>query len=656
MSVPFSQQFEQHGAWRRSLAHRLRWLASWLGDNDLLDDAVAERLRDAESLMRDSRVMVAFVAEFSRGKSELINALFFADYGRRIMPASAGRTTMCPVELRHDAGQAPGLRLLPIDTRLVPRSLQQWRESSEGWTGIALSPDDGEQLAAAMQKVAEVDRVSLERAKALGFWRDDAGEDALPVDAHRHVEVPRWRHAVLNLPHPLLEQGLVILDTPGLNAIGAEPELTMSLLPQAHAVLFILGADTGVTRSDLAIWREHLGGAAPAVASRIVALNKIDTLWDSLSAPGQIEAQIERQCALSADMLGVPRRRVLPVSAQKGLQARIAGDAPLLQASRLPALEALLGQGLLAEREAILRRAVEGGLDALRAEAQRILRLRQRELTEQGMELEGLRGKNTATLRHMMRRVEQEQSEFEAGAERVSALRAVLGKRMREMQAVLGPTALRSDMAQFAQALGRPGIKLQLAQVYARTFDGLRTNLSDVQATMAELQAMLHAAFRQLNAEHGFALQAPAEPDLSKYIAEMSSIEQSHLHYLGMGNILRLVQSEFCERLAQALSSRVRTVRDAALGEIEDWRRSAFSQMDRQMNERRATYARRMESMARVRDAASSLDERLAELAGQGAQLRALEQRLRDLCEVLVGRKPEPGAPPAAGDTQLRAA
>jgi hypothetical protein len=51
----------------------------------------------------------------------------------------------------------------------------------------------------------------------------------------------------------------VILDTPGLNAIGTEPELTLSLLPNAHAVLFILAADTGVTQSDLAIWREHVG-------------------------------------------------------------------------------------------------------------------------------------------------------------------------------------------------------------------------------------------------------------------------------------------------------------------------------------------------------------------------------------------------------------
>ena len=63
-------------------------------DHDLLDAAVEERLKRLEAQVRSDKVMVAFVAEFSRGKSELINAMFFAGYGRRIMPASAGRKTM----------------------------------------------------------------------------------------------------------------------------------------------------------------------------------------------------------------------------------------------------------------------------------------------------------------------------------------------------------------------------------------------------------------------------------------------------------------------------------------------------------------------------------------------------------------------------------
>ena len=82
------------------------------------------------------------------------------------------------------------------------------------------------------------------------------------------VDIPCWRHAVINFPHPLLQQGLVILDTPGLNAIGTEPELTLNLLPNAHAVLFLLAADAGVTKTDLEVWNDHLAGEDDAHEGR----------------------------------------------------------------------------------------------------------------------------------------------------------------------------------------------------------------------------------------------------------------------------------------------------------------------------------------------------------------------------------------------------
>ena len=89
--MSFNQQFDQHGIWRREFALRLKRLAQWMKEHDLVNAAVEERLQRLESQVRADKVMVAFVAEFSRGKSELINAIFFAGYGRRIMPASGAK-------------------------------------------------------------------------------------------------------------------------------------------------------------------------------------------------------------------------------------------------------------------------------------------------------------------------------------------------------------------------------------------------------------------------------------------------------------------------------------------------------------------------------------------------------------------------------------
>jgi len=641
LSRSFNQQLDQHGVWRRNVARRLEELSGWLGEHDLLDLSVAERLRELETQLRTSKVMVAFVAEFSRGKSELINAIFFAGYGRRIMPASAGRTTMCPTELGYDATQPPSLRLLPIETRLESFSLMHWREEPARWTDVPIDVDDADQLVQAMSKVADVLWVPLDDARRLGFWNDSTPDDNPRRDARGLVEIPRWRHAVLNMPHPLLEQGLVILDTPGLNAIGAEPELTVSLIPQAHAVIFILGADTGVTRSDLAIWREHLVTDVGGRDTRVVVLNKIDTLWDSLNTPEHVDAQVERQCRGAAELLGVPLAQVLPVSAQKGLQAKIRHDAPLLEASRLPALEAVLGEGLLGNREKMLQAAVRSGIASLRVEGARILGVRERNLAEQTIELEGLRGKNSAVIRQMRARIEQEQDEFEGSNSRILALRSVQGKLLREVYSVLGTSALRADMAKLSDALKRPGIKFSVRKIYGETFDALRNNLREVQSTTGEIQSMLHATFRQLNAEHGFTLQAPAEPDLLGFEHQLDQIEQSHIHYLGVGNLIKLAQADFCDKLVRALASRLRVVNEAAMTEVERWTKSAGAQLDQQLKEQRRNFGKRIESVERIQGAAGNLEERLAEIATQEQALVGMHARLVELTSQIDEHEPE---------------
>jgi len=640
--MSFNEKFDQHGAWRREFALRLKLLAEWMKDHELLDAAVEERLHRLESQLRSDKVMVAFVAEFSRGKSELINAIFFAGYGRRIMPASAGRTTMCPTELGYDADVPPCLRLLPIETRLQTQALMEWRMVPEKWTRIDLDVNDPAQLAQALEKVAEVRHVSKDEARALGFWHDSSPDDNPLVGADGLIEVPKWRHALINIAHPLLKQGLVILDTPGLNAIGAEPELTVSLIPQAHAVVFILAADTGVTKSDLSIWREHLITEGDGSDARLVVLNKIDTMWDALSTPEQVQAQIDRQRATSAEILGLPESQVVPVSAQKGLLAKVTRDQSLLEASRLPMLEQALSQGVMGQRQKILRTAVAGGIGELRGEAGRAMHIRRRDLAEQMIELRGLRGKNASVIQHMRARIEQEQAEFDGSGAKIYAVRSVHLKLLREVFHLLSTPRLRAELTELTHALKQPGIKLGVKKAYGQTFSRLREGLQKSQILSGEIQAMLTASFRQLNAEFSFSLQAPQEPDLARYVHDLEQIERGHLQYLGVGNVLKLAQAEFSERLVRALATRLRMVYESALGEVELWNKSAASQLDAQLRERRRNFGRRLEAIERIQQAATGLDERIAEIDEQEGVLQQLDAKLTELTSDLMSASAPP--------------
>src|SRR5262249_19004468 len=89
--------------WRQALGPELTAFRRWAIVSRLIDDHTTARLAHIERRLAVERLTVAFVAEFSRGKSELINALFFSDIGMRLLPSGVGRTTLCPAEILWDA-------------------------------------------------------------------------------------------------------------------------------------------------------------------------------------------------------------------------------------------------------------------------------------------------------------------------------------------------------------------------------------------------------------------------------------------------------------------------------------------------------------------------------------------------------------------------
>ena len=629
-----------------------------MGKHGLRNAAIEERLRRLDAQIRSDKVMVAFVAEFSRGKSELINPIFFVEYGRRILPAGAGRTTMCPTELGYDPDIASCLRLLPIETRLEPQSLVEWRLIPEKWHQIDLDLGDAAHLAASLHKVTEVQHVSVERARALEFWNDNSLKENPPVSPDGLVEIPKWRHALINIAHPLLAQGLVIFDTPVLNAIGADPELTASLIPQSHAVVLILSADTGVTESDLAIWHDYLGGGqkngidAASGQTRLVVLNKIDSLW-GLNTAAQIQAQIDQQIAESANLPGLQQSEVIAVSAQKGLVAKITKNHAFLQASQLLALEQLLGQCIMEQRQKILRAAVIACIGQLKSEAGRILSMRRRDLAGQILELHALSGKNRGVVSQMRSRIAQDQAGFASGSARIHAVRSVNGGLFAQAVGLLGMTALKAELAELLEVLGQPGIKLRLKKIYGQTFVQLRERLYRGQALATEIQAMLDSAFRQINTEFGFSLQAVRALDLTRHVQSIDTIEASHMQHLGLGNIVRLAQTNFSDRLVRTLSGRLRAVFDSALDELELWNKSALVQLDTQLRERHQNVARRLEAVERIQLATSTLDERIADLDGQQRIQKGIETKFAGLTSRLLELQPVQSAAKQSGDVPV---
>lgn len=632
MTTSFANSLDALSGWRAALLQRLDEVARFLADHDLADAQIEAQLAGVRERLGQEKLVVAFVAEFSRGKSELINAIFFADAGRRILPATPGRTTMCPVELAWDGEESPGLALLPIETRLNGLSLGELRAQPRQWKHVELDTKNPERLAEALREVMRTAWVSKDQARALGFWNDDTPDDNPPLDDLGRVEVPAWRHALINYPHPLLKQGLVVLDTPGLNAIGAEPELTLSLLPTAHATVFILGADTGVTKSDLAIWRDHLGADA---LSRFVVLNKIDALIDPLATPGQVREQIASQVTETARTLGVAAERVYPLSARQALAARVAGDPAGLAESRLPALEAALGAQLMPQRRALLERVVVEAAAHIENHVSRRLVDNRRQLAEQMLELRGLRGKSNGKLQIMLQRVDAETAEFEACTTRLQAMRAVHSRMLKDALVDLSSDRLREHVGQMQEAMSASLLNLGARKAFVALCQRLRVLLESGDKRSREIRDMLSASFAKLNAEFGFSLGVNPGPDLERFVDELKLIEKSYVQYLGLTQALRLSQPKFMEQFRRMLMSKLRVVFENASAELELWNKSASAQVDAQLRERRRGFRRRREALERIQAAASELELRLSELEAQDTRVQGFLGRCLELTEAL---------------------
>jgi hypothetical protein len=352
------RQMTQYNRWKRQLDERLQRFDAWGTSHQMLSLDVQRTLQKARQLLRGDSFTIACVGEFSRGKTELINALLYTEGGRRLLPSQPGRTTMCPTEIFWDS-HAPinCVRLLPIETRRTNTSLQNFKRIPQNWVTVSFDPTNHDQTRAAINQVSASKWVAPADALKLGFAMDELGER----DSNGKVAVPAWRHALISLDHPLLRQGLRIVDTPGLNALGNEPELTLKTLPEAQAILFLMSADAGVTASDMTIWREHVQTLRDEQCTAVLALlNKIDSLWDDLQSPADVNASIEEIRRVTAKQLKLAPEQVIAISAKQGLLGKVGRNAQQLERSNFPQLERKLADVVLHSQQQIIGHRLVG--------------------------------------------------------------------------------------------------------------------------------------------------------------------------------------------------------------------------------------------------------------------------------------------------------
>lgn len=610
-----AQHFAAYSDWRKALVDTICDYRSWLNEQELNDAQVDQRIQQLLDRLREDKLNVAFVAEFSRGKSELINAIFFATYGQRLLPSTAGRTTMCPTELLYDASKPTSIMMLPIETRLSDATTSEYKRYPDEWKTVTFDVDSNDSMVKAFKEVSRTKPVSLQEAEKYGLFDPNSADDALNINKDGTIDVPCWRYAMINFPHPLLEQGLVILDTPGLNAIGTEPELTLNMLPNAHAVLFILGADTGVTKSEIDVWRQYISGTRWKQKGRLAVLNKIDGLWDALKNEAEIQKELAKQIKTSADLLGLETDQIYPVSAQKALLAKVQKDSGLLDKSRILALEKALSEELIPSKKEIVRDNTRNEIEDLINSSQLILDARLTGINDQLVELRGLRGKNEDVVEHMMSKVKVDKENFEKGLQRFQALRSIFSQHTNKLFTLLGMEALKAHVHKTRETMVKASFTKTIRDAMDHFFSELNERLiaSDVQ--IEEIKVMMDVMYDKFAKEHGLRKSEPVAFSTLRYQKELAKLERAYKEQFDTAfNMIANEKMTLTSKFFETLASRVVHVFEVANQDIDNWLKSVIAPMESQVREHQLQLRRRLESIKRIYKATDTLEDRISEL------------------------------------------
>ncbi len=496
---PLHKHMDAYALWKRSLTREIIRYRTWLARNQLDTPELLKQLEHNIKSLRADHITLAFIGEFSRGKTELINSLFFADFKHRLLPSAAGRTTMCPTEIFFDPRTAASsIQLLPIESRYDASSLTELKSHPQRWLKIDFDDADADSLIHAFAHIAHSKSVPIAEALALGFLPDTLES----AQESGHVLIPAWRHALINIDHPLLRQGLRIIDTPGLNALGSEPELTLSLLPQAQAIVFLLSADTGVTASDMAVWQQYVRPQQVAQPMlQFAVLNKIDTLWDSLNHDAFAEHSIQAMQTQTSRLLGLQPSQVLPLSAKSALQAKIYNDPELLARSRISSLEDILCSHVVAQQEQYLEHNIVEQLCILLSNSQQRITQRLQLAEAEQQQLNQHPHNNSSILNDLLEQAQNEHQMYHRRLLNLKSNQRLLHRQGDILCALMNSQAFKSTILNTQKALTQSWTTLGIHRAIAGFFAALENSLHSFEHEALMANKMIRAIYLRHDAE-----------------------------------------------------------------------------------------------------------------------------------------------------------
>jgi replication fork clamp-binding protein CrfC len=318
----FLQDLERVSQVRSDISVCLNKLAETIKQAELAGDSSSGKLsleRDIEDIIIASKnfkegvFRLLVLGDMKRGKSTFLNALI-------------------------------GENLLPSDVNPCTAVLTVLRYGSE--KKVTIHFNDG-------KSPQQLDFQSFKYKYTI------APAEAKKLEQEKKQAFPDVEYAVVEYPLPLLEKGIEIVDSPGLNDTEARNELSLGYINNCHAILFVMRASQPCTLGERRYLENYIKGRGLTV---FFLINAWDQVRESLIDPDDVEELTASENRLRqvfstnlaeycyVDGQNIYEERVFELSSIQALRRRLKNPQTDLTGTGFPAFMGALNIFLTRER------------------------------------------------------------------------------------------------------------------------------------------------------------------------------------------------------------------------------------------------------------------------------------------------------------------
>ena len=453
----------------------------------------------------------------------------------------------------------------------------------------------------------------------------------LAPSAESRVAIPRWRHAMLNYPHPLLAKGITLLDAGDSALVAAEPEITFNRLPNAAAVVFVLSGVRAASAAEQALWFQYIAPIGGIEQSGLVALDGIDHLREAAASESEALVNVDRTVRLVADSLGIAPMRIFAVSSTQAFAAKTALDRDGIVKSRLYRLEQAIARGIVHQRRVDHVTAVRAEARGVFAETGALVRSRLAFAEEQVASLVALQGKNQKLVEALAKKATVERARLEQARAALSGLRAAHNRLGDELARALDPGAIRAAANEARAAIGASTFSKAISDAIDAFCAASRRRMAEAVRLIDEAKHLMASMSRKFSQEYRIAAALEvAEFATARFDAELERLEsRSARDFKGRASMMLRSHKALGALFHDTVAVNVVRVFEIADRETRTWMAGFIRPIEAEINASQEQSNTRIEGMGRIQTAETDLIARLEELRRLAAELTAQREAMQ---------------------------